>query len=100
MFHAQLRERRRYQIDQFGRGNTNHLRPRASGIRQRAEKIEDRAHSNLLARRRCMARRSVCRPRKKEADPNLTNRLAEMLHGKIDSYAQRLNYICGTAARV
>jgi hypothetical protein len=93
---AEFRERGRDRVDYIRGENAQHLGFGTGGIRERAEKIEDRALHDLLARGHSVPRRGVGRGCEQKTNANFTYRAA----GKrqIEAHAQGLQHIRGAAA--
>ena len=76
-----------------GGGDAEHPVPRARGVRERAEEVEDRPDPELLPHRRRVAHRGVMRPREHEPEAELVDRerdpLGSLCRASIPSASRR-----------
>ena len=75
---------------ELGRVDADDLGPRAGGVRQRPEHVEDRAHRELAPDRRRIAHRRMVRGREEEAEAELVDRALDPLGGQLEVEPERL----------
>src|SRR5205085_2017594 len=75
---------------QPGRVDTENERPRAGGVRERAEHVEHRTRRELAPNRRRMLHRRVVRLREEEAEAELVDRALDPLRRELEPEAERL----------
>ena len=95
---SKFRKRRRHGVDHIRRENAEHLCFCACGIGERAEKIENRAPADLLARWCGVSGRGVCNRSEEKAETNFANGAAGQRERQINVHAEGFQYIGGSAA--
>src|SRR6185312_4917353 len=82
---------------ELGRVDTDDLRPRARGIRERPEHVEDRPRSQLFPDRCCVSHRRVVRGGEQEAEAELVDRTRDSLGLLLESETEGLEHVCRAA---
>ena len=88
----------RLNADQIGMEHAHHLVFRAGGVGERAQDVEQGAHTEFLAHRRRVFHRAVVIGREHETDTDFPDRSRDLLRLQVDVDAERLQHV--SAARL
>ncbi len=91
--HVELDERRGERPRELGRVDAEDERPRAGGVRERAEHVEHGTRGELAPDGRRVAHRRMVRLREEEAEAELVDRPLDLLRGQLELEAERLEHV-------